>query len=1282
LALINKYPVWLTAIFIIILMLGYALFEYSAKSLPDSEDALSPLIAESLDEAVAYFDDLSKELEQTTGDIARITEQAVETNSDKMALFNRLRQHHLWGYTIFKNGEKWLWNDYVISLPQLTQQRESGSSIRNLNNVVLLVHQTSLQVDDDLYIILAAQRLSQTTDLPFIKNADFDLAAEHLNSGYFPVHFNFIGTVPSGVEYRELQTPDGNSAGAVWATSADAHLYFNSITESQNRWRFNFQLAVFFSLFLFIIVLSNQKKFLTVNAGLVFLVIVAWPVFLNSGLLEHWISLNAAYPAELSIDTINKLSVYVAHSVFLLLLFITVHNLLRFFDKPFSSDNHFRTFSFAIVFGGIAVLLLHFFLHQTEQLLVNSSIPLMDLELAPDNSSFIFYIFSGIFFTAACGIIITAGYHLFKIEEDKSVLISLVSVFSFFLAYYLLERFTSGQMILSWPFALSFLLFLLFLLIIHYLQKFPAAFFEMSGFRKLMLTVFIASTVLYIIIWNTHHDRMDRELLDEVAEFTEEEEISTRNILFELLSDTEQDFLQFSNLPPADQIFRTLSQYQRTVQNNIRQSWGNHSYHIRLLTDTGEELASYSTTLDTPTWSTYFNTNVMLGAYRGEQIRWQTNRPVIWGRPANISERYTAFERGWIPVYNHFDGTEIVLWIAGDVYSERPDYNRPLRAVLSAATAADWKRSYYMAEFRENRLARSTIKGIYRNQPQYTKLPEREAEIALQNPVTFFTNITSEGSFREVLVNRNDQSIIKGSSPLPGLYHHLFSYFRLQIVLVFFGLFCFSILAILGQNHFSLFGQNRRFRDRLIDGLSLATILFLAVLIFSTQYAVSIQNERSVERDLMQALSGISESLKQSNIFLVNDDASDILTDITTTANADLILYRGSDVHQSTTPQIFQQHLLPSTLSYPAYDFLFNRERTHFLTTAEIGDEEMVIGYRSVHDAQGNIAGVVAIPTFLHSPVYNENLLETTSYLFVVYLFIFALFIGGTVFLSSQLTKPLKIIQSGLNQISRGDMKTKVAVTSRDEIGSLANAYNTMVQRLDHAQKELMKAERESAWQEMAQQVAHEIKNPLTPMKLNLQHLQRQLESNPGKALELKPMIEKTASNIIEQIESLNKIASDFSKFAKPVREPLKETELTSVVKSVSELYEHDSSATIKLKIPVEEIQILAVEDELRRAFINLVKNAIEAAKNGHAVININLKLLKEHVMIQIKDNGVGIDENDRDKIFLPRFSTKSSGTGLGLAITKKIIEAHNGDIWFESKKDQGSSFFIRLPLN
>jgi signal transduction histidine kinase len=558
-------------------------------------------------------------------------------------------------------------------------------------------------------------------------------------------------------------------------------------------------------------------------------------------------------------------------------------------------------------------------------------------------------------------------------------------------------------------------------------------------------------------------------------------------------------------------------------------------------------------------------------------------------------------------------------------------------------------------------------------------LPDAEAEIISEDPVRFFINRTNDQSFRVLLVQHISRNVVKARAPLPGLNLHIFSLFKLQIVMIFFGLFCFSILAGIGFSRFSLFGQSNRFSAKLIDGLALSTILLLTVLILATQFTLYQQNERDIRRELTNDLNGLSESLKERSEFLFDEVTPDVLSEITTPLNIDLMLYRGSELEVSTTPQIFQQNILPATMPYRVYRNLYENELALTFSSTTISNEKLIIGYRSLLNSDGRPVGAVAIPTFLESPVFVEQMLETTSYLLLVYLVMFTLFIGGTVFLSGRLTRPLTLIQRGLNKVTKGNTESKVPVSGNDEIGSLASAYNEMVERLGEAQKELIKAERESAWKEMAQQVAHEIKNPLTPMKLNLQHLQRQLESNPDDVLKLKPLIEKTADNIINQIESLSKIASDFSKFAKPIQTEKQKLNLTEILNSAASLYEHNDSVRIKKTVPKKPVYLNGDEDELRRVFINLIKNGIEAVRDNTAEIRISLKCSKGVIEAEFEDNGEGIEAEDRDQIFHPQFSTKSSGTGLGLAITKKIIEAHNGTISFESEPGRGTTFTLRF---
>ena len=215
----------------------------------------------------------------------------------------------------------------------------------------------------------------------------------------------------------------------------------------------------------------------------------------------------------------------------------------------------------------------------------------------------------------------------------------------------------------------------------------------------------------------------------------------------------------------------------------------------------------------------------------------------------------------------------------------------------------------------------------------------------------------------------------------------------------------------------------------------------------------------------------------------------------------------------------------------------------------------------------------------------------------------------------------------------------------------------------------------------MAQQVAHEIKNPLTPMKLNLQHLERQLNVSEDEFKLMKPKIEKIAANMIDQIESLSQIASDFSKFARPTDQEFKPVELNDLLKSVAELYEPEKKLIVKTDLHSKELWVSGAKEELRRVLINLVKNAHEAMPKGGKVI-LSTTLNQQIGSISVEDNGEGIPEESREQIFVPNFSTKSSGTGLGLAITKKIIEEHDGEISFTSITGQGTTFTIHLPLD
>jgi nitrogen fixation/metabolism regulation signal transduction histidine kinase len=236
-----------------------------------------------------------------------------------------------------------------------------------------------------------------------------------------------------------------------------------------------------------------------------------------------------------------------------------------------------------------------------------------------------------------------------------------------------------------------------------------------------------------------------------------------------------------------------------------------------------------------------------------------------------------------------------------------------------------------------------------------------------------------------------------------------------------------------------------------------------------------------------------------------------------------------------------------------------------------------------------------------------------------------------------------------------------------------------MVRQLEQSAEALAKSEREGAWREMARQVAHEIKNPLTPMKLSIQYLQKAIDNNQGNVKELTSNV---ANTLIEQIDHLSKIAADFSRFANIGIKNVEVLDLHHVLSSLVGLYSADPKVQLKWKKVNAPLEMEADKTHMNRLFTNLLTNAVDAcAEESECLIEINEETNDGQLLIEVKDNGEGIPEETRSKIFVPNFTTKTSGTGLGLAMCKSIVEQAGGNIWFETEKGKGTTFFVELPL-
>jgi nitrogen fixation/metabolism regulation signal transduction histidine kinase len=278
-------------------------------------------------------------------------------------------------------------------------------------------------------------------------------------------------------------------------------------------------------------------------------------------------------------------------------------------------------------------------------------------------------------------------------------------------------------------------------------------------------------------------------------------------------------------------------------------------------------------------------------------------------------------------------------------------------------------------------------------------------------------------------------------------------------------------------------------------------------------------------------------------------------------------------------------------------------------------------------------------------------------------------------FLSSYITRSIKAISDKIQQTRLTERNEKIILNkASSEIEILVEAYNNMIDELGESAAKLAKSEREQAWREMAKQVAHEIKNPLTPMRLTVQSFERTFNSSDDKA---KDKLKEFSQTLIQQIDVMSSIASAFSDFAKMPIQKKEQIEIISVIKFALDIF---SEEYIKYHPEEEELYANLDKTQLIRVITNLVKNAIQATENQeNPIVEVKVSSEEKNLIISVSDNGKGISEDLKELIFEPKFTTKTSGMGLGLAMIKNIIEAYDGSISFSSEEGIGTVFKVVL---
>ena len=375
----------------------------------------------------------------------------------------------------------------------------------------------------------------------------------------------------------------------------------------------------------------------------------------------------------------------------------------------------------------------------------------------------------------------------------------------------------------------------------------------------------------------------------------------------------------------------------------------------------------------------------------------------------------------------------------------------------------------------------------------------------------------------------------------------------------------------------------------------------------------------------------------------------------------------------------FDVILYGDTINQTALRNIVEEKAGYFVQTEYYKSEKNTSYYFPILDENNELAGILNVLYFDFNSEYDDQLSNFVVNYINIIIVLFGISSIIVILITRKTLKPLKIIEEQMGKIRLDGTNEPIDFKGRDEIGALVEQYNKMCKQLEIAANKIVRNERESAWREMARQVAHEIKNPLTPMRLNIEYLQMLWDRKDPKFEE---NFKETLNSLLEQIDTLSKIATAFSDYAKlPVNTPTS-FDLAELLKSTIKLYDVEKNISISLIYNNDDNWMLfADKNNLSRVIGNIIKNGIQAIGSEIGHIEVILSRLGERYQIKISDNGCGIKKEDQAKVFFPNFTTKSSGMGVGLSVSKDIIQGMGGNITFASKEGIGTVFTIDIPI-
>lgn len=554
---------------------------------------------------------------------------------------------------------------------------------------------------------------------------------------------------------------------------------------------------------------------------------------------------------------------------------------------------------------------------------------------------------------------------------------------------------------------------------------------------------------------------------------------------------------------------------------------------------------------------------------------------------------------------------------------------------------------------------------------------EREYEIGYQ--------VVRDEGYLHFVHRISEENLIVISRPERTTFPYIVSFSYLMLF------FSFMLLGLIRLRHKGFFYTLPRnsFRWK-ITVLIISSLVFalLAMGAGSIWFSVNYFNE-STRAQMEEKMNSVQTTLSyySKNAQRFNDPQfnnvklMEAMNRLANTAQIDINVYRADGLLLRTTrPEIFDRFLLGTRINPEAFTQIVFNNKKQFVNREKIGELTYYSLYAPLFNVEGKLIAIVNIPYFSRQSDFRQEASSIIAAIINIYLLLLLGAVFGGIALSNSIAKPLAEISKKMQILDISQQPEHINYTNRDELGILVAAYNKMVDDVKESTKRLAQGEREQAWREMARQIAHEIKNPLTPMRLSIQHLVRL--KNQG--IEDWPKrFDALATSLIEQIDILSEAAGEFSSFSRFYSEDLSRFDLNSLIREQVILFNTRDNISLTFETECRDAFVTARKTQLTRVFVNLFSNAYQAVETLETgIIDIKLSKDQSNYIISVNDNGPGVAESLTHRLFKPNFTTKSGGTGLGLAICRSIMEQSQGSIYYErSAHLGGASFVVKIPI-